>query len=125
MFHIEPVVSFLFFFCSQGSPFESKSAAYSSGSAKHSSPESAASAISSEEHQEEEQPGTPVPSEDIEASDIGIIFRTNPHLLFRFSFLNHFILDRVIRRLIPFINVLSLFQQKRITPCRNRGKKKA
>ncbi|XP_011607663.1 serine/threonine-protein phosphatase 1 regulatory subunit 10 isoform X1 [Takifugu rubripes] len=53
----------------KGSPFEGK-AAYSSCSAKHSSPEAAASAIASEEHQEEEQPGTPVPSEDIEASDI-------------------------------------------------------
>lgn len=63
---------FLLLCSSQGSPFDSKPSSYST-SAKHSSPEAAASAPPSEEHQEVEQPGTPVPSEDLEASDLGTV----------------------------------------------------
>uniref|UniRef100_A0A3Q0RW90 Serine/threonine-protein phosphatase 1 regulatory subunit 10 n=1 Tax=Amphilophus citrinellus TaxID=61819 RepID=A0A3Q0RW90_AMPCI len=50
------------------SPFDSKPA-YSS--TKPSSPENAASTTPADENQEPEQPGTPVPSEDPEASDNG------------------------------------------------------
>uniref|UniRef100_H3CJA3 Protein phosphatase 1, regulatory subunit 10 n=1 Tax=Tetraodon nigroviridis TaxID=99883 RepID=H3CJA3_TETNG len=64
----------------KGSPFDSKSSAYSSSSAKHSSPEAAASAPPSEEHHEVEQPGTPVPSEDLEASDLGSVSRIGPRV---------------------------------------------
>uniref|UniRef100_A0A4W6CYP7 Serine/threonine-protein phosphatase 1 regulatory subunit 10 n=1 Tax=Lates calcarifer TaxID=8187 RepID=A0A4W6CYP7_LATCA len=55
----------------KASPFDSKPSAYSSCSAKPSSPETAASATTTDENQEPEQPGTPVPSEDPEASDNG------------------------------------------------------
>lgn len=41
---------------------------------KPSSPEAAAFSSSADENQEVEQPGTPVPSEDPEASDNGISF---------------------------------------------------
>ncbi|KAF7654608.1 hypothetical protein LDENG_00067190 [Lucifuga dentata] len=50
------------------SPFDSKSSVYSS---KPSSPDAAASTTPTDENQEPEQPGTPVPSEDPEASDSG------------------------------------------------------
>lgn len=53
------------------SPFDSKPSTYSSSSAKPSSPETAASITPADENQEPEQPGTPVPSEDPEASDNG------------------------------------------------------
>ncbi|KAM9306565.1 LOW QUALITY PROTEIN: serine/threonine-protein phosphatase 1 regulatory subunit 10 [Pholidichthys leucotaenia] len=53
------------------SPFDSKPSAYSSPSTKPSSPETAASNPPADENQEPEQPGTPVPSEDHEASDNG------------------------------------------------------
>ncbi|XP_071357255.1 serine/threonine-protein phosphatase 1 regulatory subunit 10 [Trachinotus anak] len=54
----------------KASPFDSKPSAYSS-SAKPSSPETAASSTPTDENQEPEQPGTPVPSEDPEAPDSG------------------------------------------------------
>uniref|UniRef100_A0A3Q4BBG5 Serine/threonine-protein phosphatase 1 regulatory subunit 10 n=1 Tax=Mola mola TaxID=94237 RepID=A0A3Q4BBG5_MOLML len=53
------------------SQFDSKTSTYSSSSAKPSSPEHIASTITNDENQEVEQPGTPVPSEDTEASDNG------------------------------------------------------
>ncbi|XP_053189714.1 serine/threonine-protein phosphatase 1 regulatory subunit 10 [Scomber japonicus] len=53
----------------KASPFDSKPSTYTS-SAKPSSPETAAS-TGPDENQEPEQPGTPVPSEDPEASDNG------------------------------------------------------
>ncbi|XP_071775253.1 serine/threonine-protein phosphatase 1 regulatory subunit 10 isoform X2 [Centroberyx gerrardi] len=53
------------------SPFDSKPSAYPSSSAKPSSPEAAASTTPPHETPEPEQPGTPVPSEDPEASDNG------------------------------------------------------
>uniref|UniRef100_A0A8C4IHB2 Serine/threonine-protein phosphatase 1 regulatory subunit 10 n=1 Tax=Dicentrarchus labrax TaxID=13489 RepID=A0A8C4IHB2_DICLA len=52
------------------SPFDSKPSTYSSSSAKPASPESA-SAIPADENQDTEQPGTPIPAEDPEASDNG------------------------------------------------------
>ena len=55
------------------SQFDSKTSTYSSSSAKPSSPEHIASTITNDENQEVEQPGTPVPSEDTEASDNGVI----------------------------------------------------
>uniref|UniRef100_A0AAQ5Z3W2 Serine/threonine-protein phosphatase 1 regulatory subunit 10 n=1 Tax=Amphiprion ocellaris TaxID=80972 RepID=A0AAQ5Z3W2_AMPOC len=55
----------------KASPFDSKPSAYSSCSTKPSSPETAASNTAADENQEPEQPGTPVPSEDPEASDNG------------------------------------------------------
>ncbi|XP_029369637.1 serine/threonine-protein phosphatase 1 regulatory subunit 10 isoform X2 [Echeneis naucrates] len=55
----------------KASPFENKPSAYSSSSAKPSSPETAASNTPTDENQEPEQPGTPVPSEDPEALDNG------------------------------------------------------
>uniref|UniRef100_G3N8T6 Serine/threonine-protein phosphatase 1 regulatory subunit 10 n=1 Tax=Gasterosteus aculeatus aculeatus TaxID=481459 RepID=G3N8T6_GASAC len=57
--------------CLQGSPFDSKPSSYSSSSAKPSSPETAASITPADENQELERPGTPVPSEEAEASDNG------------------------------------------------------
>ncbi|XP_076610399.1 serine/threonine-protein phosphatase 1 regulatory subunit 10 [Chaetodon auriga] len=54
----------------KASPFDSKPSTYSSSSTKPSSPETAAS-TTPDENQEAEQPGTPVPSEDPEASDNG------------------------------------------------------
>ncbi|XP_029920256.1 serine/threonine-protein phosphatase 1 regulatory subunit 10 isoform X2 [Myripristis murdjan] len=53
------------------SPFDSKPSAYPSSSTKPSSPEPAASTTPPHETPEPEQPGTPVPSEDPEASDNG------------------------------------------------------
>nr|XP_040044805.1 serine/threonine-protein phosphatase 1 regulatory subunit 10 [Gasterosteus aculeatus aculeatus] len=55
----------------KGSPFDSKPSSYSSSSAKPSSPETAASITPADENQELERPGTPVPSEEAEASDNG------------------------------------------------------
>lgn len=75
---VKPVTSFLFLFCPQASPFDSKPSAYSSSSAKPSSPEAAASATPADENQEAEQPGTPVPSEDPEASDNGKLLTNSP-----------------------------------------------
>lgn len=63
----------VFLFCFQASPFDSKPA-YSSSTAKPSSPEAAASTNPTEENQESEQPRTPVPSEDPEASDNSKIY---------------------------------------------------
>ncbi|XP_019110007.1 serine/threonine-protein phosphatase 1 regulatory subunit 10 isoform X3 [Larimichthys crocea] len=54
----------------KASPFDSKPSTYSS-TTKPSSPESAASGAPADENMETEQPGTPVPSEDPEASDNG------------------------------------------------------
>uniref|UniRef100_A0A8C2WMU7 Serine/threonine-protein phosphatase 1 regulatory subunit 10 n=1 Tax=Cyclopterus lumpus TaxID=8103 RepID=A0A8C2WMU7_CYCLU len=55
----------------KGSPSDSKQSAYSSSSAKPSSPETAASITPADETQEPERPGTPVPSEEAEVSDNG------------------------------------------------------
>ncbi|KAM3833860.1 serine/threonine-protein phosphatase 1 regulatory subunit 10 [Diretmus argenteus] len=52
-------------------PFDNKPSPYPSSSAKPSSPEAAASTTPPHETPEPEQPGTPVPSEDPEASDNG------------------------------------------------------
>uniref|UniRef100_A0A8C2WNM4 Protein phosphatase 1, regulatory subunit 10 n=1 Tax=Cyclopterus lumpus TaxID=8103 RepID=A0A8C2WNM4_CYCLU len=60
-----------------GSPSDSKQSAYSSSSAKPSSPETAASITPADETQEPERPGTPVPSEEAEVSDNG----TKPNAL--------------------------------------------
>lgn len=64
--------------CPQASPFESKPSTYSS--AKPSSPEAAASSAAVDENQDMEQPGTPVPSEDPEASDNGTLLSKSPTL---------------------------------------------
>ncbi|XP_058474491.1 serine/threonine-protein phosphatase 1 regulatory subunit 10 isoform X2 [Solea solea] len=53
----------------KANPFEGKPSAYSSSTLKPSSPDAAASSTPTDENHEPEQPGTPVPSEDPEASD--------------------------------------------------------
>lgn len=53
------------------SPFDSKPTAYPSSSNKSPSPEAATSSAPGDETQEPEQPGTPVPADDPEATDNG------------------------------------------------------
>ncbi|KAK1880433.1 Serine/threonine-protein phosphatase 1 regulatory subunit 10 [Dissostichus eleginoides] len=55
----------------KANPFDSKPAVYSSSPTKPSSPEGAASIMPADDNLEPDRPGTPVPSEEPEASDNG------------------------------------------------------